>query len=261
MGRTKKADKVWGPDDDIKSRTGLKAVDSGGPAIHRETLAQLKTCAEVSCASSALASQPEMVALTSAGVGGMIPEDGVIYLAYMSALGDAAKVASVLQIPLDHVRARAEAGGWIKRVDEFKALAAEEEGGEKILARELNRMANIIQAFRMRRVIDQCLGHITTHKVETMFCYDEYGKAPPALSQFVSLVRAAEAVHRMTYLALGDVLRQGTAKDLINTYRRNTEGQRTIYGSLEQAVTAASTPQPGMPGFMQESPTISPPAS
>jgi hypothetical protein len=127
----------------------------------------------------------------------------VVFLTYLTFLGDADKTAAALDIPAWEVEALVESEGWKPKAAALARLRKDH--GADALLREMNRVTNYVQGVRLRHVVDRVLkmlgtdagfDEFTTHRTKDTANFSAMG--------IVELRKAAEVAHRLTYQALGD---------------------------------------------------------
>jgi hypothetical protein len=133
------------------------------------------------------------------------------FLLYASFFGDAAQTAYATDLSLEEVKALAEQGKWDERLKPILDLKKSRKPGD--IERGINRSLNLVQAHRMRLILEAMLRRIsamsaielqraTTHRV--------LNKEGEIISETLStrpladLTAALEKCHTLTYLALSD---------------------------------------------------------
>lgn len=133
------------------------------------------------------------------------PEQMTIFLTFITFLGDSFKTAQALNMEPAEVDAMAQIHGWHQKVERLNELR-EKEGGAAALAREINRTVNYVQAVRLRNMLDRTVRHVTKNTRRFRDFIRQHGKDASNISAKapLDLVKAVQAVHQMTYAALGD---------------------------------------------------------
>lgn len=140
-------------------------------------------------------------------------EPTTVFLTYLSCLGNVQKTAAALMLDVSFVEMLAKREGWEVKVKALLALRKEQ--GAEALARELNRTVNLVQAVRLRNVIDQIIRRITddTASFEDFISSRSAKCDNVSMRNMTDLVKACESIHRMTYQALGDSLSERIDRD------------------------------------------------
>lgn len=134
----------------------------------------------------------------------LAPDQGTIFLTYLSFMGDRDKVAAALHISPGLVVELETSQGWRTKIESLQALKLEK--GADALARELNRVMNFVQSARLRALVDRAIRSVT----ETDRAFEDFmtnhGKhtSNTTCRAIADLVKAAQTVHEMTYASLGD---------------------------------------------------------
>jgi len=140
-------------------------------------------------------------------------DNSTIFLTYLSFLGDADKTAAALNVVPAYVRDLAEREHWQVKVDGLRTLRQTD--GADALARELNRVSNYVQAVRARNLVDRVLRTVTKSEEEFDQFITQNGKefSNRSCKTVTDLIKAMQAVHSMTYAALGDTCGERTNRD------------------------------------------------
>lgn len=155
--------------------------------------------------------------VADAEIGLLQPDEANIMLLYMSFLGDIPKVAAAANLRPDQVVAMAAAKGWDKRVAVLTNVR--DAHGAEAMAKELNRTVNLVQALRLRSLLDAIIRRTTRNKVNLdrfieIEKRDRTGRVVAtqlSMRNAVELVKAVEIAQRLTYTALGDSLGERNA--------------------------------------------------
>lgn len=136
-----------------------------------------------------------------------------VFQTYVACLGNAQRTAAALMLSVDFVEMAAKRESWDDKVKAL--LALRKESGAEALAREINRVANVVQAVRLRNLIDRVIRRIT----DSEQCFEDFVSNRSAKSDNVTmrnladLAKACETTHRLTYNALGDSLTERIDRD------------------------------------------------
>ncbi len=140
-----------------------------------------------------------------------------IFLAYVATAGDVARTAQTAQCEIKDVVFLSTTELWDKKLSDGFGITVGAPAGEDAAkrAREINRAACLVQAQRLRALVDAALqtffensqGDVDPKALED-FCEerDKKGNAVFSTKPVLELVKAAEACHVMLYRALGDTL-------------------------------------------------------
>lgn len=132
-----------------------------------------------------------------------------IFLAYLATSGDAAEAAEIAQCKIADVLYLAKTELWDKKLSESQIARGPSPEKAKEKGREINRMANYIQAVRLRALVDNTLQWIFENEENTVkFCQEvnKQGKKVFSTKPVLDLAKAAESIQNMTYRALGDTI-------------------------------------------------------
>lgn len=131
-------------------------------------------------------------------------DKNAIFVAFLSTFGDVGRTADVFGISPQYVGKLAEDNNWLKKVHDLQVLKATQ--GAEALAKELNRVANLVQAIKLRGLLEQIIRIHTKSRrtIEDLTAVTTRDATNVTMKPVLELVKAVEAVHRMTYAALGD---------------------------------------------------------
>jgi hypothetical protein len=132
-----------------------------------------------------------------------------IFLAYLATCGDVAQTADIAMCKIADVLFLARTEMWDQKLSESQLSRGPSPEKAKDRAREVNRMANYIQAIRLRALIDKSLQWIYENEENVhKFCSEvnKQGNRVFSTKPVLDLAKAAETVQGMTYRALGDVV-------------------------------------------------------
>lgn len=132
-----------------------------------------------------------------------------IFLTYLATFGDVVKTADVAECKIADVLYLAKVERWDTKLSECSIARAENPTKAKELTREVNRTGNYVQALRLRAIIDKTLQWIYENENNVgQFCQEvnKQGRTLFSTKPVLDLTKAAEAVHAMTYRALGDTV-------------------------------------------------------
>lgn len=187
---------------------------------------------------------PELMAPTSPEV----IDRSAMFLTYLAFMGDVQRTSAALMVDPARVREAAEFEGWDARVKHL--LSVKSDMGPDEFLRELNRVVNFVQAVRLRSVMDEVLKKVqgpdsSLDDFLTTTTKDTTNRSAKGL---LDIIKCCEAVHRMTYTALGDLpgkrsLDQGdSAKGSVALSILGALSQGTSHSSPSQ-VAVATTPE------------------
>lgn len=126
-----------------------------------------------------------------------------IFNYYMTFAGDIERTAIALSIDPAEIQELANAHNWHRRVKGLAKLPAA--GSAESL--QVNRTANFAQAQRLRHLVDDVAKELFADEVTTRATLTvpiKGGGFAMSAKPLAELVKSAEAVHAMTYRALGD---------------------------------------------------------
>lgn len=132
-----------------------------------------------------------------------------IFLAYLANHGDVLATAQTANVEIADVLYLAKVELWDLKMEKQGIPRGSVSKETKARALDLNRMANYIQALRLRGTVDKILQFIYEDPANIQrFCteIDKRGIPIPTTKPVLDLVKAAEVCHALTYRALGDVV-------------------------------------------------------
>jgi hypothetical protein len=171
-----------------------------------------------------------------------------IFLAYLSTGADALKTAHVAECNLDDVLYLAKTEMWDAKMERQGLAPGKNSEDFATRAREITRMANYVQALRIRGIIDQTIWHLYEGGPEAIekFCSEEKRDGTRAFTTkpLVELTKAAETCHSMLYRSLGDVVAKDNAgesafKNLTALHMTVVNHLQSVSGSVEPVLRAA----------------------
>lgn len=133
------------------------------------------------------------------------------FVLYATFLGDPAKTAATLGVPVSTVVKAAAEGGWMARIAPIVALQGEGSTPARV-ERSINRAINFTQAYRLRRVAEKALRHLSDMSPEQLIEFfsteatDKQGnvKVTRTLRPLADLAVVFQKCHEMSYSALTD---------------------------------------------------------
>jgi len=136
----------------------------------------------------------------------------VVFVTFVSFLGDTAKTAAALNIPVDQIQAFADEFHWHDKVEALRVLGRD--NGADSLAIELNRVKSFVQATRLFNLIDRVIRHVTLNDKEFADLVTSHGpkSSNTSCKAVAELVKAAQIAQDMLYKALGDTQGERTAR-------------------------------------------------
>jgi hypothetical protein len=134
-----------------------------------------------------------------------------MFLTYLAFLGDVPRTAAALMIDPAKVQAAAEYEGWDRKVTHLKSVKSSM-GPDEFL-RELNRVVNFVQSLKLRAIMDRILVRLTGDGLNEFLVARTKDTENASCKAIAEIVKACEAVHRMTYTALGDSPARKTLTD------------------------------------------------
>lgn len=169
-----------------------------------------------------------------------------VFLCYMALVGDVSKVALALDIPEPEVQEMADREGWSEKVRRISIMSKSGRPGD--WERAQNRALNFVQCHQLRRSIDRVIAHIAdqVNKGAVLDLIEHKTKDAVNYSAklFTELAKAMQAVHEMTYSALGDTVKErdpsGDGKDAALT---SAALHASLIGALNQQKLKDSTPE------------------
>lgn len=157
-----------------------------------------------------------------------------MFLTYLAFLGDVQRTAAALMIDPAKVEAAAAYEGWDRKVTHLKSVKSSM-GPDEFL-RELNRVVNFVQSLKLRNIMDRVLaklGHDAgLDEFLTTRTKDSTNRTCKTVAE---IVKACEAVHRMTYTALGDAPAKRSMDD-------GDAGKSSLALSILGALSAGASP-------------------
>lgn len=146
------------------------------------------------------------------------PKDDAFML-YATFCGDAERTAHALNVEIEEVQRRAEAGQWDKKLRGIIELKKSTKPGD--IERAINRAINFVQAHKLRMFLERILQRICEVSPEEL---DEYmttrlvsgkGETVTKISTrpMADLAVAFEKCQAMTYMALGDSAGERKARE------------------------------------------------
>jgi hypothetical protein len=161
-----------------------------------------------------------------------------MFLTYLAFMGDVERTAAALMADPARVAEAARFEGWDKKVKHLRQVQSDM-GPDEFL-RELNRVVNFVQAVRLRSIMDEVLKKImgTPDGLDNFLTANTKDTSNASAKSLLDVIRCCEAVHRMTYTALGDIPGRKTLEE-----GDSAKGSvaLSILGALSQGV---STPDP-----------------
>lgn len=135
-----------------------------------------------------------------------------IFLAYLATCGDVVLAADIAECSISDVLYLAKSELWDIKLAESQRARGGTLDKAKEKGREINRMANYIQATRLRSLIDKTLHWIYENPENiNKFCQEtnKQGNKFFSTKPLLDLAKAAESVQSMTYRSLGDSMPKG----------------------------------------------------
>ncbi len=130
-----------------------------------------------------------------------------VFLVYMALVGDVPKVALALDITEELVNELAEREGWAAKVKRISVMSKSGKPGD--WERAQNRALNFVQAHQLRRSLDKVIAHLATRDAPDMIeNAGPEGRVTLTGKIFTDLAKAMQAVHEMSYSALGDSVKE-----------------------------------------------------
>lgn len=142
-----------------------------------------------------------------------------IFLAYIACFGDVVQTADVANCRIADVLYLSKSELWDKKLSESQTARGPTPEKAKERGREINRMANYIQAIRLRGLIDKTLQWVYENEENiTKFASEinKQGNRVFSTKPILDLAKSAETVQLMTYRALGDQLPKEDSNPLLN---------------------------------------------
>lgn len=130
-----------------------------------------------------------------------------VFLTYMALVGSVPKVAMALDIPEAIVQEMADREGWAAKVQRISVMSKSGKPGD--WERAQNRALNFVQAHQLRRSIDKVISHLASRDAASIVEHTSpQGNVTLTARVFTELTKAMQAVHEMTYSALGDSVKE-----------------------------------------------------
>jgi hypothetical protein len=132
-----------------------------------------------------------------------------LMLLYLAFLGDADRTAAAAGVDVNDVRELASLNRWDLRVTQLRVVKRNE--GADAFAQELNRTQNLVQAFRLRGIIDSVVKLISSSPSELdafLTQVSPKGGKIKTMKPLMELTKAAQVVQSLTYAALKDTVRE-----------------------------------------------------
>jgi len=152
-----------------------------------------------------------------------------IWQLYCVFQGDCGKAARAALVPVSQVVSLAHDYHWAAKLNGSGST------GDPTLDKEINRGANLVQAQRLREILETITREIFDEqgKFHTLIprALSEDGKNAPVISKtLLELVKAAEVVQNMSYRALGDTATAAT--DTISGRKAVSSPSRDVIHTL-----------------------------
>jgi hypothetical protein len=161
-----------------------------------------------------------------------------MFLTYLAFLGDVERTAAALMVDPKRVQEAAAFERWDVKVKHLRSVQSDL-GPDEFL-RELNRVVNFVQAVRLRSVMDGVLARLQgpDNDLDSFLSQTSQHATNRNAKALLDVIKCCEAVHRMTYTALGDVASKRTLDE-----GDSAKGSvaLSILGALSQG---AGTPSP-----------------
>lgn len=137
------------------------------------------------------------------------------FLAFMTFVGDVDRTAAALDLEPKQVRELAEAEGWADKLRRVSLMSKSGRPGD--FERATNRALCFVQAQCIRQQLNRLLTEVTNMSVEDLMSRASVRTRDGAMQLsakfFVDMAGAAEACHRMSYIALGDTITERTESE------------------------------------------------
>ena len=125
--------------------------------------------------------------------------------AFLHTGGDVARTAVICRVAPDVVKQLSIEHDWPAQLESVAATGPGLDDEEK---RRLNRDQNLLQAHRLRELVERVVGYLADTDSQTFQHFftavDKQGNPVPTVKPLLELTKAAESIHGMTYSALGD---------------------------------------------------------
>lgn len=158
-----------------------------------------------------------------------------MFLTYLAFLGDIHRTAAALMVDPLKVKAAAEHEGWDKKVKHLTQV--KNDLGPDEFLRELNRVVNFVQAVRLRSIMDKVLARLGGDGLDAFLTTYTKDTSNTSVKALRDVIACCEAVHRLTYTALGDLPGK---RSLDEGDKAKGSAALSILGALSQGV---STPE------------------
>jgi len=134
-----------------------------------------------------------------------VVDRSAMFLTYLAFMGDVQRTAAALMVDPVRVSEAAEFEGWDKRVKHL--LGVKSDMGPDEFLRELNRVVNFVQAVRLRSIMDEVLKRVQgpESSLDDFLTQSTKDVSNRSAKGLLEIIKCCEAVHRMTYTALGDL--------------------------------------------------------
>lgn len=128
-----------------------------------------------------------------------------MFLTYLAFMGDIHRTAAALMTDPAKVKSAAEFERWDVKVKHLKQVQSDL-GPDEFL-RELNRVVNFVQAVRLRSIMDNVLKRLQGEdsQLDDFLRTDTKDVSNRTAKSLLDVIKCCEAVHRLTYTALGDL--------------------------------------------------------
>lgn len=148
-----------------------------------------------------VAQHPEIMAPTSSDA----IDRSAMFLTYLAFMGDVQRTAAALMVDPAKVQDAAAFEKWDIKVKHLRSVQSDM-GPDEFL-RELNRVVNFVQAVRLRSIMDDVLKRFQgpDSRLESFLSTTSQHATNSTAKALLDVIRCCEAVHRLTYTALGDV--------------------------------------------------------
>jgi hypothetical protein len=138
------------------------------------------------------------------------------FLMYMLCCGDVGRVAAGLNLEPEQVREMAESESWNIKLQRISVISKSGKPGD--FERAQNRALCFIQAQLLRTQLNRLLVEVTNMTDEELLSRASVrtrdGGQQISAKFFTDMTNAAEACHRMTYMALGDTVTERQEREV-----------------------------------------------
>jgi hypothetical protein len=133
------------------------------------------------------------------------------FLLFANFGGDPVRTAAALNVSATAVLRMADEEGWLRKLEPIIALTRSNRPGD--VERGINRAINVVQAHRLRLILDRTITKLTgysSEEFEALITEDKFSKDGEKLGSKLStraladLASALEKCHAMSYMALND---------------------------------------------------------